>query len=57
MRRQHRESTRGKTKSIRKNFSLIADLTPKNMEEAKNRLDSRLKQLSENIDISAWNKK
>ena len=33
-----------------KNFSLIADLTPKNMEEAKNRLDSRLKQLSENID-------
>ena len=33
-----------------KNFSLIAELTPKNMEEAKNRLDSRLKQLSENID-------
>ena len=33
-----------------KNFSLIAYLTPKNMEEAKNRLDSRLKQLSQNID-------
>ncbi len=33
-----------------KNFSLITDLIPANMEEAKNRLNSRLKQLGENID-------
>ena len=39
-----------KLKSLEKSFSLIADLTPKNLDEATNRLHSRLKQLNENID-------
>ena len=39
-----------KLKLFEKSFSLVADLTPKNLKEAKNRLHSRLKQLNENID-------
>ena len=39
-----------KLESFEKSFSLIADLTPKNLEGARNRLHSRLKQLKEDID-------
>ena len=39
-----------KLESFEKSFSLIVDLTPKNLEEARNRLHSRLKQLNEDID-------
>ena len=39
-----------KLESFEKSFSLIVDLTPKNIEGARNRLHSRLKQLNEDID-------
>ena len=39
-----------KLESFEKSLSLIADLTPKNLEGARNRLHSRLKQLKEDID-------
>jgi len=39
-----------KLESFEKSFSLIVDLAPKNLEGARNRLHSRLKQLNEDID-------
>lgn len=39
-----------KLESFEKSFSLIVDLAPKNLEGARNRLHSRLKQLKEDID-------